>query len=51
MDFEWQFFEKSKEIAIIAGKLRAKYYKKGCELSFLDWIHCYPILKMSENCH
>ena len=32
--------EVSKEIAVKAGKLRAKYYKKGeCELSFLDCIH------------
>jgi predicted nucleic acid-binding protein len=30
----------NKEIAIIAGKLRGKYYKKPeCELSFLDCIH------------
>jgi predicted nucleic acid-binding protein len=30
----------NKEIAIMAGKLRGKYYKKpGCELSFLDCIH------------
>ncbi len=32
--------EVDKEIAIMAGKLRAKYYKKReCELSFLDCIH------------
>jgi len=38
-----------KEIALLAGRLRCKYYKKQeCELSFLDYI--YIATAISTKC-